>query len=127
SPDTTRAPRGYEESGREYFFIGREVFESRHLCIYEFLEYGEYKGNMYDTSIQSTRDVLNSGKICIIDIEPNTSPSGSEDTRTEGLHHLREAATSGADIVLNSRREKYGKKKSLREMYNSTNDVKKTL
>ncbi|XP_030606067.1 MAGUK p55 subfamily member 4 isoform X2 [Archocentrus centrarchus] len=69
-PHTTRAPRGYEESGREYFFIGREVFES---MVYHnrFLEYGEYKGNMYGTSIQSTRDVLNSGKICVIDIEPN--------------------------------------------------------
>uniref|UniRef100_A0A3Q0QQ49 MAGUK p55 scaffold protein 4 n=1 Tax=Amphilophus citrinellus TaxID=61819 RepID=A0A3Q0QQ49_AMPCI len=66
---TTRAPRGYEESGREYFFIGREVFES--MVYHNFLEYGEYKGNMYGTSIQSTRDVLNSGKICVIDIEPN--------------------------------------------------------
>lgn len=26
SPDTTRAPKGYEESGREYYFISRETF-----------------------------------------------------------------------------------------------------
>ncbi|KAA8579639.1 hypothetical protein FQN60_006732 [Etheostoma spectabile] len=36
-----------------------------------FLEYGEYKGNLYGTSIASVREVLNSGKICVIDIEPN--------------------------------------------------------
>lgn len=36
-----------------------------------FLEYGEYKGNLYGTSVESVREVLNSGKICVIDIEPN--------------------------------------------------------
>lgn len=38
-----------------------------------FLEHGEYRGNLYGTSIESVKDVLNSGKICIIDIEPNVS------------------------------------------------------
>ncbi|XP_069377263.1 MAGUK p55 subfamily member 4-like [Paralichthys olivaceus] len=67
---TTRAPKGYEESGREYFFTSREVFDN---MVYNnrFLEYGEYKGNLYGTSIESVKEVLNSGKICIIDIEPN--------------------------------------------------------
>uniref|UniRef100_A0A3Q1AY74 Membrane protein, palmitoylated 4-like n=1 Tax=Amphiprion ocellaris TaxID=80972 RepID=A0A3Q1AY74_AMPOC len=69
-PYTTRAPRGYEESGREYFFTSREVFDN---MVYNnrFVEYGEYKGNLYGTSIESVRDVLDSGKICVIDIEPN--------------------------------------------------------
>ncbi len=40
---------------------------------YRFLEYGEYKGNMYGTSVESVREVLNSGKTCVIDIEPNVS------------------------------------------------------
>ncbi|XP_075333090.1 MAGUK p55 subfamily member 4 [Odontesthes bonariensis] len=67
---TTRAPRGYEESGREYYFTSREVFDN---MVYNnrFLEYGEYKGNLYGTSIESAREVLNSGKICVIDVEPN--------------------------------------------------------
>ncbi|XP_051913814.1 MAGUK p55 subfamily member 4 isoform X3 [Hippocampus zosterae] len=69
-PYTTRAPKGYEESGREYHFTSREVFEN---MVYKsrFLEYGEYKGNLYGTSREAVRDVLNSGKICVIDIEPN--------------------------------------------------------
>lgn len=40
-----------------------------------FLEYGEYKGNLYGTSVQAVRDVLSSGKICVLDIEPNVSPA----------------------------------------------------
>ncbi|XP_040925768.1 MAGUK p55 subfamily member 4-like isoform X2 [Betta splendens] len=69
-PFTTRAPKAYEKSGREYFFISSEIFDS---MVYNnrFLEYGEYKGNLYGTSIESVKEVLNSGKICIIDIEPN--------------------------------------------------------
>lgn len=27
-PDTTRAPKGYEESGREYHFTSREIFDN---------------------------------------------------------------------------------------------------
>ncbi|XP_013856634.1 MAGUK p55 subfamily member 4 isoform X2 [Austrofundulus limnaeus] len=69
-PHTTRAPRGYEEFGREYYFTSREVFDN---MVYNnrFLEYGEYKGNLYGTSIEAVREVLNRGKICVVDIEPN--------------------------------------------------------
>lgn len=69
-PHTTRAPKGYEESGREYYFTRREIFDN---MVYKnrFLEYGEHNGNLYGTSIESVKDVLNSRKICVIDIEPN--------------------------------------------------------
>ncbi|XP_076580105.1 MAGUK p55 subfamily member 4-like isoform X3 [Chaetodon auriga] len=69
-PYTTRAPKAYEESGREYHFTSREVFDN---MVYNnrFLEYGEYKGNLYGTSIECVKEVLNSRKICVIDIEPN--------------------------------------------------------
>ncbi|XP_024866884.1 MAGUK p55 subfamily member 4 isoform X2 [Kryptolebias marmoratus] len=69
-PHTTRAPRGYEEPGREYYFTSRLVFDS---MVYNnrFLEYGEYKGHLYGTSVDAVKEVLNSGKICVVDIEPN--------------------------------------------------------
>ncbi|XP_015232890.1 PREDICTED: MAGUK p55 subfamily member 4 [Cyprinodon variegatus] len=69
-PHTTRSPRGYEESGREYYFISREIFDN---MVYNnrFLEFGEYKGNLYGTSIDAVKEVLNSGKICVIDIDAN--------------------------------------------------------
>ncbi|XP_068612718.1 MAGUK p55 subfamily member 4 [Brachionichthys hirsutus] len=68
---TTRAPKGYEESGREYYFTSREVFDSM-MRSNRLVEYGEYNGTLYGTSVESVRDVLNSGKICIVDIEPNS-------------------------------------------------------
>ncbi|XP_045916040.1 MAGUK p55 subfamily member 4-like [Micropterus dolomieu] len=75
-PHTTRAPRGYEESGREYYFTRREIFDN---MVYNnrFLEYGEHNGNLYGTSIESVKDVLNSRKICVIDIEPNVSTTSN--------------------------------------------------
>ncbi|KAM9828659.1 MAGUK p55 subfamily member 4 isoform 1-T2 [Syngnathus typhle] len=69
-PHTTRAPKGYEESGREYHFTSREVFDKM-VHKSRFLEYGEYKGHLYGTSREAVRDVLNNGKICVIDIEAN--------------------------------------------------------
>ncbi|KAM3857057.1 MAGUK p55 subfamily member 4 [Diretmus argenteus] len=69
-PHTTRAPRSHEESGREYHFTSREMFDN---MVYNnrFLEYGEHKGNLYGTSMEAVRHVLTSRKICVIDIEPN--------------------------------------------------------
>ncbi len=36
-----------------------------------FLEYGEHNGHMYGTSLDSVQDVLDNGKICVIDLEPH--------------------------------------------------------
>ncbi|KTG38969.1 hypothetical protein cypCar_00003240 [Cyprinus carpio] len=36
-----------------------------------FLEYGEHNGHMYGTSLDSFQDVLDNGKICVIDLEPH--------------------------------------------------------
>uniref|UniRef100_H3BVN7 Membrane protein, palmitoylated 4-like n=1 Tax=Tetraodon nigroviridis TaxID=99883 RepID=H3BVN7_TETNG len=69
-PHTTRPPKGYEEPGRDYHFTSREMFDAM-VSQSRFLEYGEYKGNLYGTSVQAVRDVLSSGKICVLDIEPN--------------------------------------------------------
>ncbi|XP_045071440.1 MAGUK p55 subfamily member 4-like, partial [Coregonus clupeaformis] len=73
-PHTTRAAKSYEESGKEYHFINRELFEN---MVYnnKFLEYGEYKCNFYGTSLDAVKDVLNSGRICVIDIEPHAIQS----------------------------------------------------
>ncbi|XP_052456577.1 MAGUK p55 subfamily member 4-like isoform X2 [Carassius gibelio] len=68
-PHTTRPPKCHEESGREYHFISREQFDTM-VSNHRFIEFGELRGHLYGTSVDAVKDVLASGKICVIDIEP---------------------------------------------------------
>ena len=36
-----------------------------------FLEYGEHNANLYGTHIDSIKDVIKSGKMCVLDVAPN--------------------------------------------------------
>ncbi|MEQ2229949.1 MAGUK p55 subfamily member 7, partial [Ilyodon furcidens] len=36
------------------------------------VEYGEYKGNYYGTSLDSVRSVLSKNKVCLLDVQPHT-------------------------------------------------------
>ncbi|XP_057194291.1 MAGUK p55 subfamily member 4 [Triplophysa rosa] len=68
-PHTTRPPKCHEESGREYHFVSKEQFDNM-ICNRRFIEFGEFKGHLYGTSVDAVKDVLAGGKICVIDIEP---------------------------------------------------------
>ncbi|KAG7216687.1 hypothetical protein INR49_021056 [Caranx melampygus] len=37
-----------------------------------FIEYGEYKGNYYGTSLDAVRSVLSRNKVCLLDVQPHT-------------------------------------------------------
>ncbi|XP_072197957.1 MAGUK p55 subfamily member 4 [Excalfactoria chinensis] len=69
-PHTTRVQKSYEMNGREYHYVSKETFENM-VYSHRMLEYGEYKGYLYGTSIDAVRAVLNEGKICVIDLEPH--------------------------------------------------------
>ncbi|KAJ0061355.1 hypothetical protein NL108_016734, partial [Boleophthalmus pectinirostris] len=64
-PHTTRNPRIHERNGREYHFVNRAAFEAD-LAAGKFIESGEYEKNLYGTSTDSVRHVVNSGKICLL-------------------------------------------------------------
>ncbi|KAM8846566.1 MAGUK p55 subfamily member 5b [Synchiropus picturatus] len=66
-PHTTRNPRIHERNGREYHFVSRPVFENE-LAAGKFIESGEYEKNLYGTSIDSVRHVVNSGRICLLSL-----------------------------------------------------------
>ncbi|XP_009071089.1 PREDICTED: MAGUK p55 subfamily member 4 [Acanthisitta chloris] len=68
-PHTTRVQKSYEINGREYHYVSKETFENM-VYSHRMLEYGEYKGYLYGTSIDAVRTVLDEGKICVIDLEP---------------------------------------------------------
>ncbi|XP_070279377.1 MAGUK p55 subfamily member 4 [Myotis yumanensis] len=68
-PHTTRSKKSYEVDGREYHYVSKETFESL-MCSHRMLEYGEYKGHFYGTSVDAVQAVLDEGKICVMDLEP---------------------------------------------------------
>lgn len=65
--DTTRSRRETEVAGRDYHFISRQAFETD-IAAGKFIEYGEFEKNLYGTSIDSVRQVINSGKICLLNL-----------------------------------------------------------
>lgn len=67
---TTRPQNMGEKNGREYHFVTKEVFAYM-VVNHKFYEYEEHNGHMYGTSLDSVKDVLDNGKICVIDIEPH--------------------------------------------------------
>uniref|UniRef100_A0A3B4ZIJ4 MAGUK p55 subfamily member 4-like n=1 Tax=Stegastes partitus TaxID=144197 RepID=A0A3B4ZIJ4_9TELE len=69
-PHTTRPIRAGEQSGKEYHFVTKELFEYM-VCNHRFVEYGECKGQLYGTSTDGIDEVLKRGRMCIVDIEPH--------------------------------------------------------
>ncbi len=65
---TTRAPRGSEENGREYYFTTREEFE-RMVAAGDFLEWAEVFGNYYGTAVAALRHAKELGKDLLLDID----------------------------------------------------------
>lgn len=64
-PHTTRNLRIHERNGREYHFVSRSAFESD-MAAGKFMEFGEFEKNLYGTSTDSVRHVVNSGRICLL-------------------------------------------------------------
>lgn len=65
---TTRAPRVGEADGVNYNFTDREQFERMIECN-ELLEYAQYVGNYYGTSLKVIQDRLDAGTDVLLDIE----------------------------------------------------------
>ncbi len=77
---TTRAPRGNEQNGKEYFFIKEDEFKK---MIQEdvFLEWAQVHGNYYGTSKQQIENALNDGTDIILDIDPQGAMQLKEKTK----------------------------------------------
>ena len=65
---TTRQPRVGEQDGVNYNFVSRQEFE-RMIADDELLEYAEYVGNYYGTSLKVIREQLEQGVDVLLDIE----------------------------------------------------------
>ncbi|KAJ1660173.1 guanylate kinase [Dispira simplex] len=65
---TTRTPRAGEVDGVNYHFVTRDVFQNM-VAHHEFIEWAEFSKNLYGTSIQAVKDVVQLDKMCILDID----------------------------------------------------------
>ncbi|KAF9820881.1 hypothetical protein IEO21_01108 [Rhodonia placenta] len=65
---TTRAPRPGELHGKQYYFVQRETFQQL-LREGAFIEHAEFSGNFYGTSFMTVREITQTGRRCILDIE----------------------------------------------------------
>jgi guanylate kinase len=65
---TTRAPRGSEHNGNEYYFITRQEFEDM-LARDEFLEHADVFGNYYGTSKRFLREAREASTDLLLDID----------------------------------------------------------
>lgn len=66
-PHTTRNRRDNEVNGRDYHFVSRQVFEAD-VAAGKFIESGEFEKNLYGSSTDSVRQVINSSKICLLNL-----------------------------------------------------------
>ncbi|MGB9073411.1 MAG: guanylate kinase [Terriglobales bacterium] len=65
---TTRAPRGSEQNGKEYFFVTKEEFEAM-IAADEFLEHANVFGNYYGTARRFLHDAEAKGNDLLLDID----------------------------------------------------------
>jgi len=65
---TTRAPRGQEQNGREYWFVSKEQFQSM-IDAGEFFEWAEVHGNRYGTSRSGIEARMQAGEDVVLEID----------------------------------------------------------
>jgi guanylate kinase len=65
---TTRAPRGQEFHGREYFFIDDAQFDEM-IATNAFLEWAYVHGNRYGTSSQTIQERISQGMDVVLEID----------------------------------------------------------
>ena len=65
---TTRSPRGQEQDGREYWFVGQPEFRAM-IDRGEFFEWAEVHGNLYGTSRKAIEQRLMGGQDVVLEID----------------------------------------------------------
>ena len=67
--DTSRPRRPNERNGKHYHFVSRDEME-RAIENNLFVEYVYLNGHYFGTSVNSIRNVMNSGLTCLLDLDP---------------------------------------------------------
>uniref|UniRef100_A0A674PNR1 MAGUK p55 scaffold protein 2a n=1 Tax=Takifugu rubripes TaxID=31033 RepID=A0A674PNR1_TAKRU len=70
-PYTSRKPKKGERESRMFAFTSRSKMETD-IKNGRYLEHGEYEGNLYGIKTDSIQEVIEAGRICILDPNPQT-------------------------------------------------------
>ena len=70
--DTSRPIRPGEENAKHYHFVTRNEMRNE-IQLKHFIEHSEYDGHFYSLSINTVRDVMNQGKVCLLILAPRVS------------------------------------------------------
>ncbi len=84
---TTRAPRGGEVHGKDYYFVSRDEFD-RMVRDGEFAEWAEVHGNCYGTALSTLAESREKGIDLILDID------------CQGARQLKEKQVAGVNIFI---------------------------
>ena len=66
--DTTRAPKSAEDHKGFYFVTEEEM--RKDIVAHKFIEFGKHQQSLYGVKADSILDVVNSGRMCILDVHP---------------------------------------------------------
>lgn len=78
--DTSRKRKEGEWDGQSYIFVSRPEME-QDIKAARYLEHGEYEGNLYGTKISSIQEVVTSGKMCVLDVNPQVRKTKKHKTQ----------------------------------------------
>ncbi|XP_008328830.1 MAGUK p55 subfamily member 2-like isoform X1 [Cynoglossus semilaevis] len=70
-PYTSRKPKKGEHESRMYAFTSRSKMEAD-IKNGRYLEHGEYNGNLYGIKTDSIHEVVEAGRVCILDANPQS-------------------------------------------------------
>ena len=71
-PHTSRPIKENEQDGKVYHFVKREIMEAD-INNQKYLEWGEYDGYLYGTKLDSVRSIIRSGKMVVLDCNPQVN------------------------------------------------------
>ncbi|XP_017780546.1 PREDICTED: MAGUK p55 subfamily member 6 isoform X2 [Nicrophorus vespilloides] len=124
-PWTTRPQRVLEENGQSYWFTDKETMEEE-IRKHKFLEYGEYNGNMYGTHLDTMREIIKQGKMCVLDCSPASLKILHNSTEflpyvifvaSPGMEHLKtlyDVGKSNSNLRHSSRNLTFDRQSSIR-------------
>ncbi|TRY65380.1 hypothetical protein DNTS_013781 [Danionella cerebrum] len=87
-PYTSKKPKPADRENMMYAFTSRNKMEAD-IKAGRFLEHGEYDGNLYGIKIDSIHEVIEAGRICILDVNPQDAElkkTGDESAKIQRVY-----------------------------------------